>query len=162
MPLGKCFAISPITGYSVVEASDGLEALGGLKEDSVDIVISDFALPKIHGLALVREIRSRSPAHRCNHHLGVSGPEAGRVILEREAEFVAKPLQLSHLAATIYGVLLRKQMNQLVARKVLGCQSRASRSALVRHLRQSSLADSIVQNCLVYPLCFSLTPSFNF
>ena len=62
MPLGKCFAISPITGYSVVEASDGLEALGGLKEDSVDIVISDFALPKIHGLALVREIRSRSPA----------------------------------------------------------------------------------------------------
>ena len=35
MPLGKCFAISPITGYSVVEASDGLEALGGLKEDSV-------------------------------------------------------------------------------------------------------------------------------
>jgi two-component system, cell cycle sensor histidine kinase and response regulator CckA len=99
-------------GYSVVEASDGLEALGRLKEDSVDIVISDFVLPKIHGLALVREIRSRWPAIGVIIMSAYLGQEAGRVILEREAEFVAKPLQLSHLAATIYGVLLRKQMNQ--------------------------------------------------
>ena len=39
------------------------------------------------------------------------GQEAGKVILEREAGFVAKPLQLSHLAAKVYGLLLRRQMN---------------------------------------------------
>ena len=46
-------------GYWVVEASDGLEALTRLKQGGIDIVISDFVLPKIHGLVLVREIRSR-------------------------------------------------------------------------------------------------------
>lgn len=98
-------------GYSVVEASDGLEALGRLNQDSVDIVISDFVLPKIHGLALVREIRTRWPAIGVIIMSAYLGQEAGKVILEREAEFVAKPLQLSHLAAKVYGFLLRKQMN---------------------------------------------------
>ena len=98
-------------GYSVFEASDGLEALNRLNEDSVDIVISDFVLPKIHGLALVREIRSRWPAIGVIIMSAYLGQEAGKVILEREAEFVAKPLQLSYLAAKVYGVLLRKQMN---------------------------------------------------
>jgi two-component system, cell cycle sensor histidine kinase and response regulator CckA len=99
-------------GYSVLEASDGLEALRQLKKDSVDIVISDFVLPNIHGLALVREIRSRWPTIGVIVISGYLGQEAGKVILEREAEFVAKPLQLSHLAATVYGVLLKRQKNQ--------------------------------------------------
>jgi two-component system cell cycle sensor histidine kinase/response regulator CckA len=99
-------------GYSVFEASDGLEALNRLNQDSVDIVISDFVLPKIHGLALVREIRSRWPAIGVIIISAYLGQEAGKLILEREAEFVAKPLQLSHLAAKVYGVLLRKQVNQ--------------------------------------------------
>lgn len=98
-------------GYSVFEAGDGLEALNRLNENNVDIVISDFVLPKLHGLALVREIRSRWPAIGVIIMSAYLGQEAGKVILEREAEFVAKPLQLSHLAAKVYGLLLRKQIN---------------------------------------------------
>jgi hypothetical protein len=37
--------------------------------------------------------------------------EAGRVILDREAEFLAKPLELNDLAAKVYGVVLRKELN---------------------------------------------------
>lgn len=70
-------------GYSVLEASDGYEALNRLNEDSVDIVISDFVLPKIHGLALVREIRSRWPAIGVIIMSAYLGQEAGKVILER-------------------------------------------------------------------------------
>jgi two-component system, cell cycle sensor histidine kinase and response regulator CckA len=95
-------------GYSVIEASDGLEALNRLNQDGVDIVVSDFVLPKIHGLALVREIRSRWPAIGVIIMSAYLGEEAGKVILEREAEFVSKPLELSHLAAKVYGVLLRR------------------------------------------------------
>jgi two-component system, cell cycle sensor histidine kinase and response regulator CckA len=98
-------------GYSVLEASDGLEALSRLDQDSVDIVISDFVLPKLHGLGLVGEIRSRWPAISVIIMSAYLSQEAGQVILEREAEFLAKPLQLNQLAAKVYGALLRKQMN---------------------------------------------------
>ena len=99
-------------GYSIVEASDGFEALSRLNEGGIDIVISDFVLPKIHGLALVREIRSRWPAIGVIIMSAYLAEEAGKVILEREAEFVVKPLELSHLAAKVYKVLLRKELNQ--------------------------------------------------
>ena len=105
-PLAKMFH-----DFSNREASDGVEALSRLNQDSVDIVISDFVLPKIHALALVREIRSRWPAIGVIIMSAYLGQEAGKVILERDAEFVAKPLQLSHLAAKVYGALLKKQMN---------------------------------------------------
>jgi CheY-like chemotaxis protein len=65
-------------GYSVFEASGGLEALNRLNEDSMDIVISDLVLPKIHGLTLVREIRSRWPAIGVIIMSAYLGQEAGR------------------------------------------------------------------------------------
>jgi signal transduction histidine kinase/CheY-like chemotaxis protein len=49
-------------GYRVAQAGDGLEALaqldGGL---AVDLLISDFAMPGINGLTLIREARRRRP-----------------------------------------------------------------------------------------------------
>jgi two-component system, cell cycle sensor histidine kinase and response regulator CckA len=98
-------------GYSVVEAGDGLEALSRLRDDSIDIVISDFVLPKIHGLTLVREIRSRWPAIGVIVMSAYLAEDAGKVILEREADFLAKPVRLDDLAAKVYGVILRKELN---------------------------------------------------
>ena len=43
---------------------------------------------------------------------GYLAEETGKVILAREAEFVVKPLELSHLASKVYKVLLRKELNQ--------------------------------------------------
>ena len=69
----------------MVEASDGLEALSRLKKDGIDIVISDFALPKIYGLALVAEIRSRWPAIGVIIMSAYLAEEAGKVLIERES-----------------------------------------------------------------------------
>ena len=44
-------------GYSVVhEASDGAEALHKLRESPFDLVISDWTMPRMDGIALVRAI----------------------------------------------------------------------------------------------------------
>jgi DNA-binding response OmpR family regulator len=51
-------------GYDVVQAGDGLEALERLKTDPVDLVITDRAMPKMDGMALLarlREERSQLP-----------------------------------------------------------------------------------------------------
>jgi DNA-binding response OmpR family regulator len=68
-------------GYSVLEARDGIEASSRLNQDSVDLVISNFVLPKIHGLTLVREIRSKWPDIGVIIMSAYLGQEAGKFIL---------------------------------------------------------------------------------
>jgi CheY-like chemotaxis protein len=49
-------------GYRVAQAGDGLEALAQLDEGAaVDLLISDFAMPGMNGLALIQEARRRRP-----------------------------------------------------------------------------------------------------
>ena len=43
---------------NVVEAQDGAVALEKLKEESIDLVVSDWNMPNMDGLALLKEVRS--------------------------------------------------------------------------------------------------------
>jgi putative nucleotidyltransferase with HDIG domain len=45
------------SGYEVITAKDGLEALNKLKEESIDIIISDILMPKMDGFQLCRECK---------------------------------------------------------------------------------------------------------
>lgn len=45
-------------GYSVVEASDGAEALEKLSERNPDMVITDLMMPVMNGRELIRQLRS--------------------------------------------------------------------------------------------------------
>ena len=45
-------------GYEVIEAYNGLEALEKFESEPVDMVITDFNMPKMDGLALTKELRS--------------------------------------------------------------------------------------------------------
>jgi two-component system chemotaxis response regulator CheY len=46
-------------GYEFVEASDGPEALQVLDANEIALVITDFTMPKMSGLELIEQIRSR-------------------------------------------------------------------------------------------------------
>ena len=48
-------------GYDVDVAGNGIEALDLLKDKRVDVVISDIRMPKMDGVALLREIRAQYP-----------------------------------------------------------------------------------------------------
>lgn len=50
-------------GYSVFTASDGREALTIAGRENIDLVLTDFGLPDINGVSLVRQLR------RKNEHL---------------------------------------------------------------------------------------------
>ena len=45
-------------GYDVVEAVDGVEALGVAKGQSFDLVITDINMPNMDGIQLIRELRA--------------------------------------------------------------------------------------------------------
>lgn len=45
-------------GYKVVQAADGVEALDFARTSSVDLVLTDVNMPRMDGIALVRELRA--------------------------------------------------------------------------------------------------------
>lgn len=47
-------------GYNVVEAKDGLDALGKLKEGPVNMILTDLNMPNMDGIELIREVRADS------------------------------------------------------------------------------------------------------
>ena len=46
-------------GYSVVTATDGMDALERLRSHSVDLVVSDVEMPRLNGFDLTRQIKSK-------------------------------------------------------------------------------------------------------
>jgi CheY-like chemotaxis protein len=47
-------------GYRIIQASDGLAALAWLdKGEPIDLLITDFAMPGMNGLALLKAVRQR-------------------------------------------------------------------------------------------------------
>jgi CheY-like chemotaxis protein len=80
-------------GHSVVEASDGLEALRLLDAGPVDLVVSDVVMPDMDGLELIRKARKAHPGLRI---LAVSGAgqEGPGLYLELAGRFGADAVLL--------------------------------------------------------------------
>jgi two-component system, response regulator FlrC len=95
-----------LLSYQVVEAADGEEALKLLGNDTIDLVVSDLALPTIHGLNLTDQIHAKWPKVPVIIISAFMSDEAGKVILNGKAEFLAKPLDLSVLASKVQDLLL--------------------------------------------------------
>lgn len=52
------------TSFRVIEAIDGVDALEKLHQRPVDLVITDFHMPKMNGLELIRRLRSEPALER--------------------------------------------------------------------------------------------------
>ncbi|MBF0177573.1 MAG: response regulator [Magnetococcales bacterium] len=50
-------------GYTVMEAGDGVEAIGKLAKVQVDLIITDLNMPNMDGLSLLEHLRT-DPKHR--------------------------------------------------------------------------------------------------
>lgn len=52
------FIKSSLSGYNVIDAANGKEALQLLEKQSVDLIITDYMMPVMDGLALVNKLRT--------------------------------------------------------------------------------------------------------
>ncbi len=52
------------SGYDVIEAVDGQDALEKIGERSVDLVLTDQNMPRMDGLTLIRQLRERERFRR--------------------------------------------------------------------------------------------------
>jgi two-component system response regulator RegX3 len=102
-------------GFSVTVARDGAEALDLFEDLAPDLVLLDVMLPKVSGLDVCRELRSRSDVPIIM--VTARGAEIDTVVgLEVGADdYVAKPYRLRELVARMRAVLRRRSAAEPVA-----------------------------------------------
>ena len=89
--------------YELLEAEDAEGALDLMVVGSVDLVITDIALPQMDGCALVARIRDRWPGVPV---IAVSGYVGDRDVEEFEFDhFLHKPINLQELRSAVANLL---------------------------------------------------------
>jgi DNA-binding response OmpR family regulator len=93
--------------FSVFCCSDADQALKVFKEDSYDLVITDFGLPRISGLELAAQVKAISPATPIIMLTGWGSESEPFKDESHHVDFVlAKPFNLTDLLA-----LVKKSLN---------------------------------------------------
>ncbi|PCJ54706.1 MAG: response regulator [Planctomycetota bacterium] len=81
-----------LEGYSVIEASDGIEALKVLYNQNIDLLITDILMPVMDGIGLSIKIRKKYPQLRT---IGMTG--GGRLGDSESVSKMSKPFFSSYL-----------------------------------------------------------------
>ena len=103
-------------GFRVERAADGEEGLLKVEEETPDLILLDWMLPKVSGVEVCRQLRQRSETKRTPVlMLTARGEETDKVRgLDTGADdYVVKPFAMSELTARIRA-LLRRTRPELV------------------------------------------------
>ena len=93
-----------LAGYSVVEASDGEQAVAVAVREKPTLILMDLSLPKLDGLAATRQIRqhkdlANTPIVAISAH---DSPETRTEALDAGCnEYVTKPIDFDQLGALV-------------------------------------------------------------
>jgi CheY-like chemotaxis protein len=84
----------------VIDAADGIEALGRVRADDIGLVISDVVLPRLDGVGLRQAIRADS-LHAHLPVLLISGEPEATLLTGPDDAFLAKPFNAGDLLAAV-------------------------------------------------------------
>src|ERR1700724_569487 len=96
-----------LSGFRVSCARNGAEALAAASAGEFDAVISDIYMPDVDGLTMVQELRAQFPSLPIVLMTAQGSVElAVRAVEEGATDFIAKPFEVSAIAA-----LLRRHLS---------------------------------------------------
>ncbi|ARV61637.1 DNA-binding response regulator [Nostocales cyanobacterium HT-58-2] len=116
--LGTRLSISDyleLSGYSVITANDGQEALAMVDEYHPDLIVTDIVMPRMNGYELVRRVRQQSEFRLLPVILLTARTKTQERILGYQSGcdlYLPKPFELEELAAAIRNLLERSQIIQ--------------------------------------------------
>lgn len=95
-------------GHTVTEASDGVEALALAKKSSFNLVISDVNMPRMDGIALIKELRTLpsykfTPLLMLTTESGTDKKQEGKAA--GATGWIVKPFNPDQLLSTVKRVL---------------------------------------------------------
>ncbi|MBN1181249.1 MAG: response regulator [Bacteroidales bacterium] len=95
-------------GYNVLIANDGQDALKFFNGDKIDLVVTDLHMPNMDGIALIKEIRTKSSYQRIPILFLTTESQAAKKLEAKEAGatgWIIKPFVPAKLIAAINKVL---------------------------------------------------------
>jgi two-component system, OmpR family, KDP operon response regulator KdpE len=93
--------------HGVRTAAGGQEALSILEDHPIDLVVTDFAMPGMDGLALIQHIRSQSSVPVLVLTVRSEEREKVRLLDAGADDYVVKPFGVSELLARVRALLRR-------------------------------------------------------
>ncbi|MEH1910545.1 MAG: response regulator transcription factor [Nostoc sp.] len=104
-----------LSGYSVIMANDGQEALIMVDEYHPDLIVTDIVMPRMNGYELVRQVRQQPVFRLLPVILLTARTKTQERILGYQSGcdlYLPKPFELEELAAAIRNLLERSQIIQ--------------------------------------------------
>ncbi|MBI2394570.1 MAG: response regulator [Deltaproteobacteria bacterium] len=144
------------SGFSVLTARDGREALAMIAEQRFDLVLLDVNMPDLSGMEVLERVRRVHPASDLPIIMATARGDAEDVVeaLRRGAnDYVTKPLDYQVVLARIGTQLALKQANERV--RTLAAEL-AARNRLVRAAFGRYVSDEVAQTLLASPEGLSL------
>jgi DNA-binding NtrC family response regulator len=93
-------------GYEAATAEDGMDALGLLMEDKPAVMLLDIRMPRMDGLALLKEARRVFPYLHVIMLTGVDDEStAAEAMRSGAADYILKPIDLPYLRSTVKTLL---------------------------------------------------------
>lgn len=99
-----------LSGFTVTEAVDGIEAMAVLAQQAVDLVVLDIQMPRMNGLETLQAMGRQSGLNRTKVVV-VSGEDRDRLVRDEEiggakvvSQWFAKPLNPVHLVNHLQAV----------------------------------------------------------
>jgi adenylate cyclase len=106
------------SGYAVLQAGDGIEAIAVAREQRPDLILLDLSMPKLDGLEACRLLRSDDSLPRTPIILitGKTDPEDLIAGLDAGAdEYLTKPIDPAALVARVRSALQLKALHDQIA-----------------------------------------------
>ena len=97
-------------GYHVTSAQDGREALQRFEEARFDLVILDLMLPKLDGVEVCRELRSRSQVPIIMLTAKGSETDKGAGLEVGADDYITKPFSMREFRSRVKAALRRSRM----------------------------------------------------
>ena len=97
--------------YTILTASDGVQALNIIEHNKVDIVLSDIIMPNLDGLSLCRKLKSEVNTSHILVVLLTSKNDVSTKIQGLEAgadAYIEKPFNLNYLSALLKSLIINK------------------------------------------------------
>jgi two-component system response regulator YesN len=137
--------------YTVIEASNGTEAMAILKKpNAIDLVILDAVMPQLSGLEALREIKKIKPGLAIIMLTGQSSKDIAIDALKGRADdYIEKPINVRKFLDTVQASLSAKALNGFTSSHGVKAKIEQAKQFIERNFdKKVSLEDVAGQVCL--------------